>query len=73
MKQDRKQRVSKRRDDDEDMRRNIATARDFIYVQDLPITGVAVERLLKPQSWVPTSVRMLLLYVALVLTSVLAG
>ncbi|KAF7981735.1 hypothetical protein HWV62_32343 [Athelia sp. TMB] len=55
MKLDRKQRISKRRDDDENMRRNIATARDFIYVQDLPITGVAVERLLKPQSWVPTS------------------
>ncbi|KAF7973280.1 hypothetical protein HWV62_15647 [Athelia sp. TMB] len=55
MKLDRKQRVTKKRVDDEHMRRTISTSRSFIYEQDLPVNGAAVERLLKPESLVPTS------------------
>jgi hypothetical protein len=32
----------------------VCCARDFVYKLAKPIGGVAVERLLKPQSWVPT-------------------
>ena len=38
------------------LRRKILDARTFIYEMALPITGVAVENILKPTSLVPTMV-----------------
>ena len=40
------------------MRDLVSMARSFIYDKALPITGVAVEEILKPRSLVPTLVRL---------------
>ncbi|KAF7973294.1 hypothetical protein HWV62_15675 [Athelia sp. TMB] len=51
---DRKERISRQRVDDDARNRNITTARRFIYVDSLVVDSAAVEKLLKPQSLVPT-------------------
>lgn len=54
--QDRQQRRTLARDD-ERRRILVGTARKLIYEQNLAVSSAAVERILKPHSWVPTSVR----------------
>jgi hypothetical protein len=57
MPQDRQQRETLERNDDR-RRVMVSTARSLIYEQDYGVGSTAVEALLKPQSWVPTSVRL---------------
>jgi hypothetical protein len=55
--QDRRQRETLARDDER--RQNIVgTARELIYDKNLAVGSAPVERILKPHSWVPTSVRL---------------
>jgi hypothetical protein len=56
MARDRSQRVSLARVDDQDRRFNIATARRFIYENKKRVNSAAVERLLKENSLVPSTV-----------------
>jgi hypothetical protein len=60
-KRDRKARTSLARVDDCQHRRIVSTARNFIYQRNYGVDSKAVERLLKPLSLVPTSVRIWLL------------
>jgi hypothetical protein len=55
--QDKQQRETLARNDE---RRGVmvSTARSLIYEQNFAVGSAAVERILKPQSWVPTSVRL---------------
>jgi hypothetical protein len=54
---DRRQRETLERNDDR-RRVMVSSARSLIYDKDLGVGSAAVERLLKSQSWVPTSVRL---------------
>jgi hypothetical protein len=56
MKSDRNARITKTRFDDQRRRDLISTARKAIYEQKFDVGSAAVERLLKPESLVPTSV-----------------
>lgn len=55
--QDRKERVTKKRVDDNERRHKVTTARKFIYDQHHTVDSAAVDAVLKPQSLVPTTVR----------------
>jgi hypothetical protein len=57
MPQDRRQREILARDDDR-RRIIVGTARELIYDKNFAVGSAAVERMLKPHSWVPTSVRL---------------
>jgi hypothetical protein len=57
MPRDRQQRETQERNDDK-RRVVVSTARSLIYEKDYGVGSAAVEALLKPQSWVPTSVRL---------------
>lgn len=57
MPQDRRQRDILARDDDR-RRIIVGTARELIYDKNFAVGSAAVERMLKPHSWVPTSVRL---------------
>jgi hypothetical protein len=56
MKLDMKQRKSRPRVDNADRKRKVATARRIIYEKNYAVNSEAVERLLKEESLVPTSV-----------------
>jgi len=56
MPQDRKQRSTLRRLDDAQRRSRVSSARALIYEKNKRVNNAAVERLLKPESLVPTSV-----------------
>jgi hypothetical protein len=56
MPQDMTRRISLARIDDIGRRSKVSTARKLIYEKDYAVDSAAVERLLKPQSLVPTSV-----------------
>lgn len=60
-KSDRKVRTTTRRVDDEKYRKAISLARNAIYEKNDTVDSAYVERQLKEMSWVPTSVRHLLL------------
>lgn len=55
MSRDRQQRATMERDD-ERRRVMVSSARKLIYEDNYAVSSAPVERLLKPQSWVPTSV-----------------
>lgn len=55
--QDRQQRETLARDD-EQRGVMVSTVRSLIYKQNFAVGSAAVEHILKPQSWVPTSVRL---------------
>lgn len=55
-KQDQKQRLALGRADTPSYRAKIANARQLIYGNNLAVDSAAVERLLKPESLVPTEV-----------------
>jgi hypothetical protein len=57
MPRDRQQRETLVRNDEKRLI-HVGTARSLIYEQNLGVGSTAVERILKPQSWVPTSVRL---------------
>jgi hypothetical protein len=57
MPQDRQQRQTLSRSD-ERRRMIVNDARSLIHEQNFAVGSAAVERILKPQSWVPTSVRL---------------
>lgn len=56
MKLDMRQRVSLARVDDDDRKHGTQLARRLIYEKNYAVNSEAVERILKPQSLVPTSV-----------------
>jgi hypothetical protein len=56
MKSDRNARIAQARTDDARRRNLILTARKAIYQQNFDVDSAAVERMLKPESLVPTSV-----------------
>jgi hypothetical protein len=56
MKSDRNARIAQARVDDRHRRDLISTARRAIYEQNFDIDSAAVERIMKPESLVPTSV-----------------
>jgi predicted transcriptional regulator len=51
-----KQRKTRARVDDEITRSKVKLARDIIYNRNYIVNSKAVEAILKPQSWVPTTV-----------------
>lgn len=53
---DMKQRLSLARVDNEDRKRKVQTARHIIYEKNYAVNSEAVEKLLKEESLVPTSV-----------------
>jgi hypothetical protein len=53
---DRKQRSTLRRLDDAQRRGRVSSARKLIYENNMAVNSAAVERLLQPESLVPTSV-----------------
>lgn len=55
-KRDQRQRISLARVDDLSYRVKISNAREIIYKQNRTVDSVYVERILKPQSLVPTEV-----------------
>jgi hypothetical protein len=65
MKSDRKARTQLARVDDDEHKRLISSARNAIYQQNFDVDSAAVERLLKPQSLVPTKVKNLLFQIAI--------
>jgi hypothetical protein len=56
MPQDRQYRLSLKRSDDLQRRGKIQSARSLIYEKNYQVNSSAVEKLLKPESLVPTSV-----------------
>lgn len=55
-KRDLNRRQKKTRVDSVQRQHNVERTREFIYQQGSPLDGPAVDRMMGPQSWVPTRV-----------------
>lgn len=60
MAQDRTRRVSLARVDNNERRSKVIAARRLIYSSNYAVDSAAIQHLLKPKSWTPTTVRMYL-------------